>query len=152
MFLKDSVILVNVSLGSSSDGSRRVRVTQISSPSRDPPISIPSPGLLSTTTCRYRGYLRDVRIFCTAECTVFGRKSKHKTDVTAWHGINFHKNNLWNILVIIGNYYENFQNYLNLMLLSSSDTRRTLMHLFLFTNSAHRELVSICTQRIRDRK
>ena len=51
----------------------------------------------------------------------------------------------------IGNYYENFQNYLNLMLLSSSDTRRTLMHLFFFTNSAHRELVSICTQSIRER-
>ena len=35
------------------------------------------------------------------------------------------------------------------MLLTSSDTKRTLMHLFLFTNSAHRELVSICTQSIR---
>jgi len=34
----------------------------------------------------------------------------------------------------------------NLMLLTSSDTKRTLMHLFLFTNSAQRELVSICTQ------
>ena len=32
---------------------------------------------------------------------------------------------------------------------TSSDTKRTLMHLFLFTNSAHRELVSICTQSIR---
>ena len=32
------------------------------------------------------------------------------------------------------------------MLLSSSDTRRTLVHLFLFTNSAQRELVSICTR------
>jgi len=30
------------------------------------------------------------------------------------------------------------------MLLSSSDTK-TLIHLFLFTNSAQRELVSICT-------
>jgi len=34
------------------------------------------------------------------------------------------------------------------MLLSSSDTRRTLMHLFLYTISAQRELVSICTQSI----
>ena len=34
----------------------------------------------------------------------------------------------------------------NLMLLTSSDTKRTLRHLFLFTNSAQRELVSICTQ------
>ena len=31
---------------------------------------------------------------------------------------------------------------------ASSDTKRTLMHLFLFTNSAQRELVSICTQSI----
>ena len=35
------------------------------------------------------------------------------------------------------------------MLSSSSDTRRTLMHLFLFTNSAQRKLVSICAQKIR---
>ena len=40
----------------------------------------------------------------------------------------------WNILVI-GNYYVNYQNFQNLMLLTSSDTKRTLMHLFLFTNS-----------------
>ena len=33
-----------------------------------------------------------------------------------------------------------YQNYQNLMLLTSSDTKRTLMHLFLFTNSAQREL------------
>ena len=33
----------------------------------------------------------------------------------------------------------------NLMLLTSSDTKGTLMHLFLFTNSTQRELVSICT-------
>ena len=39
----------------------------------------------------------------------------------------------------------------NLMLLTSSDTKRTLMHLFLFTNSSQRELVSICTQSIHDR-
>ena len=37
---------------------------------------------------------------------------KHKTDVTAWHGIYFHKNNLWNILVI-ENYYVKYQNYQN---------------------------------------
>ena len=56
----------------------------------------------------------------------------------------------WNILVI-GNYYVNYQNFQNLMLLTSSDTKRTLMHLFLFTNSAQRELVSICAQSIHDR-
>ena len=33
-------------------------------------------------------------------------------------------------------------------ILSSSDTKRTLMHLFLFTNSAQRELVLICTHNI----
>ena len=43
--------------------------------------------------------------------------------------------------MVIGNYYENYQNYQNLISLSSSDTKRTLMHLFLFTNSAQRELV-----------
>ena len=32
----------------------------------------------------------------------------------------------------------------NLMLLTYSDTKRTLRHLFLFKNSAQRELVSIC--------
>ena len=36
------------------------------------------------------------------------------------------------------------------MLLSSSDTKPTLIHLFLFTNSAQSELVSICTQSIRN--
>ena len=45
----------------------------------------------------------------------------------------------------------NYQNYQNLMLLTSSDTKRTLMHLLLFTNSAQRELVSICTQSIHNR-
>ena len=37
------------------------------------------------------------------------------------------------------------------MLLSSTDTVGTLMHLLLFTNSAERELVSICTQSIHNR-
>ena len=49
-------------------------------------------------------------------------------------------NNQWNILVI-GNYYVNYQNYQNSMLFTSSDTKRTLRHLFLFTNSVQRELV-----------
>ena len=59
------------------------------------------------------------------------------------------KKNQGNILVI-GNYYMNYQNYPNLMLLTSSDTKRKLIHLFLFTNSAQRELVSMCTQSIRN--
>jgi len=70
---------------------------------------------------------------------------RSKTDVRAWHGIHLsHNKNQWNILVI-GNYV-NYQNYQNLMLLTSWHTKRTRMHLFLFTNSAKRELVSICTQ------
>jgi len=32
--------------------------------------------------------------------------------------------------LVIGNYYLNYQNYQNLMLLTSSDTKRTLMHLY----------------------
>ena len=60
-------------------------------------------------------------------------------------GSIFHIKNQRNILVI-GNYYLNYQNYQNLILLTSSDTKRTLKHLFLLTNSTQRELVSICTQ------
>ena len=65
-------------------------------------------------------------------------------------GFIFHIKKRWNILAI-GNYYVNYQNFQNLMLLTSSDTKQTLMHLFLFTNFAQRELVSICTQSIHDR-
>ena len=54
-------------------------------------------------------------------------------------GSIFHIKNQWNILVI-GNHCVNYQ---NLMLLASSDTKRTLTHLFLFTNSAQREPFSI---------
>ena len=60
--------------------------------------------------------ISEVYAFFVLQCTVFGRKIKHKTDVTAWHGIHFHKNNLWNILVI-GNNFVNYQNYQNLILL-----------------------------------
>ena len=62
-------------------------------------------------------------------------------------GSIIHIKNQWNILAM-GNYYVNYQNYQNLMLLTSSDTKRTLTHLLLFTNSAQWELVSICTQSI----
>ena len=64
-------------------------------------------------------------------------------------GSIFHIKNQWNILVI-GNYHVNYQNYENPMFLTSSDTKRTLMHLFLFTNSVRRELVLIYTQSIRN--
>ena len=46
-----------------------------------------------------------------------------------------HIKNQWNILGI-GNYYVNYQNHQNLMLLTFSDTKRTPMYLFLFTNSS----------------
>ena len=59
--------------------------------------------------CNTRKVISEVYAFFVLQCTVFGRKSKHKTDVTAWNGILFYKNNLWNILVI-GNYYVNNQN------------------------------------------
>ena len=58
--------------------------------------------------CNARKIISGVYAFFVLQCTVFGRKSKHKTDVTAWHGIHFHKNNLWNILVI-ENYFVNYQ-------------------------------------------
>ena len=61
-------------------------------------------------------------------------------------GSIFHIKNQWNILVTC-----DLSNFQNSMLLTSSETKRTLMHLFLFTNSAQRELVSICTQSIHDR-
>jgi len=41
-----------------------------------------------------RKVISEVFAFFVLQCTVFGRKSKHKTDVTAWHGIHFKKNNL----------------------------------------------------------
>ena len=44
-------------------------------------------------------------------------------------GSIFHIKNLYSILVI-GNYYVNYQSYQNLMLLRSSDTKLTLMHLY----------------------
>ena len=64
-------------------------------------------------------------------------------------GFIFQIKNHWNILVI-GDYYANYQNYPNLMFLTSSYPKRTLKHLFLFTNSAQRELISICAQSMRN--
>ena len=54
-------------------------------------------------------------------------------------GSIFHIKNQWNIL-FIGNYYVNYQDYQNLMLFTSSDTKQTLMHLSLFTNSPRENL------------
>ena len=81
-------------------------------------------------------------------CCVLSLSGKVNTCHLTWNP--FSQKNQWNILVI-GNYYVNYQNYQFLMLLTPSDTKRTLMHLYLFTNSAQRELVSMCTQSIRDR-
>ena len=46
-------------------------------------------------------------------------------------GSIFHIKYQW-IILVIGNYYVNYQNYQNLMPLSSTNTKRTLMHLLLF--------------------
>ena len=54
-----------------------------------------------------RKVISEVYAFCVLQWTVFGRKSKHKTDVTSYHEIHFQKKNLWNILVI-WNYYVNY--------------------------------------------
>ena len=91
-------------------------------------------------------YDRGVHIFCTSLGGNVNTRRMSNPDM----GSIFHINNQWNILVI-GNYDVNYQNYQNLMLLTSSDTKRTLMHLLLFTNPAQRELVSICTQSIHNR-
>ena len=101
--------------------------------------------------CNARKVISQVYASFVLQCTVSGREYNHKTDVKALHGIHLSHLSIyiWHILVI-GNYYVNYQNYQNLMLLTSSDDKRTLMHLFLFTNSAQRELVSICTQCIRN--
>ena len=75
-------------------------------------------------------------------CSVLGDNVSTRQMLQPDMGSIFHINIGWNILVI-ENYYVNYQNYQNSMLLTSSDTIRTLRHLFLF---AQRELVSICTQ------
>ena len=76
--------------------------------------------------------------------TSFGCKVNTRRMSQPDMGSIFHIKNQWNTLVI-GNYNVNLQNYQNLLLLTSLDTKRILMHLFLFTNSAQRELVSMCT-------
>ena len=79
-----------------------------------------------------------------------GGKVHKKTDFEAWYGIHFHKNIyeiFWSKETIIWI----FKIIKIKCFLSSSDTRRLLMHLFLFTNSPQRELVSTCTQSIHDR-
>ena len=73
------------------------------------------------------------------QCTSLGGNVNTRRMSKPEMGSIFHIKNRWNILVI-GNYYVNYQNFQNLMLLTSSDTKQTLMHLVLFTNSAQREL------------
>ena len=82
-------------------------------------------------------------------CSVLSLGGNANTSLSPDMRSIFHKKSQWNIMVI-GSYYVNFQNYQNSIMLSSSDTKRTLRHLFLFTNSAQRELVSICSQSIRN--
>ena len=78
----------------------------------------------------YQGYnarkiISEVCASFVLQCTVSGRLFKHKPDM----GSIFHIKNQLTTLVI-GNYYVNYQNYQNLMLSTSSDTKRTLIHLF----------------------
>ena len=76
------------------------------------------------------------------QCTVSGGGNVNTRRILKPEiGSIFHIQNRWNILVI-RNFYVNYQNFQNLMLLTYSNTKRKLMHLFLFTNSAQRELVS----------
>ena len=105
-------------------------------------------------TLLVRGKARKVisEVYASLYCSVLSLGGKINTRRMSKPdmGSSIHIKNQWNILVI-GNYYVNYQNYQNLMLLTSSDTKRTLMHLLWFTNSAQRELVSMCTQSIHNR-
>ena len=88
--------------------------------------------------CNARKVISEVYAsFCTAVYCLMGGNLNTRRMSKPDMGSTFHIKNQWNILVI-GNYYVNYQNYQNLMLLSSSETKRTLMHLFLFTNSSQR--------------
>ena len=75
---------------------------------------------------------------CTVSCGNVNTRRMSNPDMGS-----FTEKNQWNILVI-GNCYVNYQNFQNLMLLTPSDTKRTLIH-------TQRELVLICTQSIHDR-
>ena len=70
----------------------------------------------------------------------------YKTDVEACHGIHFsHK-----ISMKYSGHRKLLCELTKFKALTSSDTKRTLMHIFLFTNSAQREIVSICAQILRN--
>ena len=88
--------------------------------------------------CNARKVISEVYASFVLQCTVWAVMI-HKTDVTAWHGIHLsHKKSIK---------YSGHRKLLcelsklsNVMLLTSSDTKRTLMHLFLFTNTTQRDL------------
>jgi len=61
-------------------------------------------------------------------------------------GSIFHIKNQYTILVIGNKLLCELSKLSKYNVLTSSDTKRTLMHLFLFINSAQRKLVSISTQ------
>ena len=48
-------------------------------------------GIILTQGTNGRKVISEVYSFCVLQFTVFGRKSKHKTVVTAWHEIHFQK-------------------------------------------------------------
>ena len=81
-----------------------------------------------------------VRIFFVLQWTVSGYNVNTRQMSKPDMGSIIHIKNQWYILVI-GNFYMNYQNYQNLMLFTPSDTKRTMMHLLLFTNSAQRVYV-----------
>ena len=80
-------------------------------------------------------FFRGVRILYCSVLSLGGKVINTRRMSQPDMGSIFQIKNQWNILVL-GSYYVNYQNYQNSMLLSSSDTERTLRHLFLFTNSA----------------
>ena len=92
--------------------------------------------------CNARKVISEVYTSFVLQCTLSGGNLNIRRMSRPDMGSIFHIKNQWNILVI-GNYYVNYQNYQNLMLLTSLDTKRTLL---LFTNSAQRELVSEYTR------
>ena len=76
------------------------------------------------------------------QCLSLGADVNTRRMSKPYMGSIFHIKKQGNFLVI-GKCYVNYQNHQNLMILTFSDTKRTMMHLFMFTNSAQRELVRI---------
>ena len=72
-----------------------------------------------------RKVILEVYASIVLQCTVSAGNVNTRRMSKPAMGSIFHIKNQWNILVI-GNYYANYQNYQNLMFLYSTDTKRTL--------------------------